>query len=132
MKNIQKRFAAIDRFTFHFLFFSFPFFSFLFFSFLSPFPSSISLPLTPPSPPQIHGAIPGAMETFLAIRGCRTLALRLEKASENAMILAERLEKHPMVLKVRYPGLVSHPQYEIAKGMFDRGLFVVVVCCCCF
>ena len=72
-------------------------------------------------PPQIHGAVPGAMEAFLAIRGSRTLAMRLEKAQENALILAKRLENHPKVLKVRYPGLPSHPQYEIAKKLFDRG-----------
>uniref|UniRef100_A0A7S4K1N9 cystathionine gamma-lyase n=1 Tax=Paramoeba aestuarina TaxID=180227 RepID=A0A7S4K1N9_9EUKA len=59
---------------------------------------------------QIHGALPGAMETFLAIRGSRTLALRLERAQQNALILAERLNNHPAVMVTRYPGLPSHPQ----------------------
>jgi cystathionine gamma-synthase len=50
------------------------------------------------------GAIPGPFETWLALRGLRTLALRVERAQENARALAARLSTHPAVLEVRYPG----------------------------
>ena len=49
------------------------------------------------------------------MRGARTLALRLQKAQENAQALAERLQQHPQVARVRYPGLPSHPTHAIAK-----------------
>ena len=64
---------------------------------------------------ELTGATPGTLEAFLAVRGARTLALRLERAQENAMILAERLEAHPKVARVRYPGLASHPTHATAK-----------------
>lgn len=64
---------------------------------------------------ELNGATPGALEAFLAVRGARTLALRLRRAQETAMILAARLEDHPEVIRVRYPGLASHPTHEIAK-----------------
>lgn len=64
---------------------------------------------------ELTGATPGTLEAFLAVRGVRTLALRLERAQQTAMLLAERLEKHPMVSLVRYPGLSSHPTHDIAK-----------------
>ncbi len=51
-----------------------------------------------------RGAIPGALECFLAVRGIRTLAVRLEKAESNAADLAARLAAHPAVAEVRYPG----------------------------
>ena len=63
----------------------------------------------------LTGATPGALEAYLATRGVRTLALRLERAQENAMELAQRLQQHPRVTKVRYPGLSSHPTHEIAR-----------------
>lgn len=62
------------------------------------------------------GATPGAFEVYLAIRGIRTMHLRLERAQENAMVLAERLESHTNVSKVRYPGLSSHPNHGVAKN----------------
>lgn len=62
----------------------------------------------------LHGASIGAIETFLTIRGVRTLGLRLERAQANAMELATRLESHPEIARVRYPGLVSHPTHEVA------------------
>lgn len=52
----------------------------------------------------LHGALPGALESFLATRGIRTLAVRLERAEANAAALAERLAGHPAVSEVRYPG----------------------------
>src|SRR5579859_6102285 len=64
---------------------------------------------------EFAGATPGALETFLAVRGARTLALRLERAQHNALILAERLCGHPTVTLTRYPGLASHPTHEAAR-----------------
>jgi cystathionine gamma-synthase len=62
----------------------------------------------------LHGAFPGAMETFLALRGLRTLAVRLDQAESNAGLLAERLAAHPAVTRVAYPGLASDPGHELA------------------
>jgi methionine-gamma-lyase len=61
---------------------------------------------------QIGGVI-DPFNSFLVHRGIKTLALRMQKHCENAMIIAEHLEAHPMVKWVMYPGLKSHPQYEI-------------------
>lgn len=54
-------------------------------------------------------------QAFLVLRGLKTLTLRVEKAQENAMKVAEFLENHPKVGAVRYPGLRSHPQYDLAR-----------------
>lgn len=64
---------------------------------------------------ELTGATPGTLEAFLALRGARTLALRLQQAQRSAMSLAERLEQHPQVALVRYPGLPSHPSHSVAK-----------------
>src|SRR5262245_34007825 len=64
---------------------------------------------------ELAGATPGALETFLAVRGARTLAVRLDRAQQNAMILAERLAGHPNVTLTRYPGLATHPTHEAAR-----------------
>lgn len=64
---------------------------------------------------ELTGATPGTLESFLAVRGARTLALRLQQAQQTAMMLSERLEKHPLVTRVRYPGLPSHPTHATAK-----------------
>jgi cystathionine gamma-synthase len=64
---------------------------------------------------ELTGATPGSLEAFLAVRGARTLALRLERAQRNAMTLAERLARHPSVTLTRYPGLASHPTHEAAR-----------------
>lgn len=64
----------------------------------------------------LHGASIGGMEAFLTLRGARTLSLRLERAQDNAMILAQRLEEHPEIATVRYPGLPSHDTHEVAKS----------------
>ncbi|WP_207764657.1 cystathionine gamma-synthase [Hyphococcus luteus] len=61
------------------------------------------------------GAIQGPFDSFLALRGLKTLALRLERSSSNALALAEWLETHPAIDRVTYPGLESHPGHEIAK-----------------
>ena len=54
-------------------------------------------------------------QAYMVIRGAKTLALRVEKAQENAMKVAEFLESHPKIERVMYPGLKSHPQYELAQ-----------------
>ncbi|MEN3040746.1 MAG: cystathionine gamma-synthase [Bacteroidia bacterium] len=61
------------------------------------------------------GAVPGPMDAFLVLRGIKTLPLRMHKHSENAQKIAEFLAVHPKVSKVYYPGLVTHPQYLLAK-----------------
>ncbi len=64
---------------------------------------------------ELAGATPGTLETFLAVRGVRTLAVRLERAQNNAITLAELLAQHPNVTLTRYPGLTSHPTHEAAR-----------------
>ncbi len=64
----------------------------------------------------LGGATPGTLETWLAVRGVRTLSLRLERAQDNAARLANFLESHPAVKVVRYPGLASHPTHSIATS----------------
>jgi methionine-gamma-lyase len=54
-------------------------------------------------------------QAYLVIRGAKTLALRVERAQQNAMKVAEFLEAHPQIAWVKYPGLKSHPQYEMAQ-----------------
>lgn len=66
---------------------------------------------------ELTGATPGVLESFLAVRGARTLALRLERAQQTAMMLAKRLEAHPLVTRVRYPGLPSHPTHATARRL---------------
>jgi len=74
---------------------------------------------------EVSGATPGTLEAYLAVRGVRTMALRLERAQANAAELARRLDAHPGVTLVRYPGLASHPQHEIARRQM-RGFGAVI------
>lgn len=74
---------------------------------------------------ELAGATPGTLETFLAVRGVRTLAVRLERAQQNAMVLAERLAAHPTVSITRYPGLASHPTHEAARRQL-RGFGTII------
>ena len=67
----------------------------------------------------LRGAVPGPMETFLAVRGIRSLGVRLERASSNALELARRLRGHPDVERVRYPGLPDDPGHERAAAQMD-------------
>jgi cystathionine gamma-synthase len=60
------------------------------------------------------GAVPGPFDSFLVLRGMRTLAVRVERQSATALQLARMLESHPAVSRVHYPGLVSHPQHDLA------------------
>jgi cystathionine gamma-synthase len=61
------------------------------------------------------GGVPGPFDSWLVLRGIKTLALRMERHSENARRVAEYLDSHQAVEKVLYPGLPSHPGHEIAK-----------------
>lgn len=80
---------------------------------------------------QRHGATPGVLECYLATRGLRTLALRLERSQCTAQAVAEFLEHHARVLKVIYPGLASHPQHELAREQLGGyGAIVTVVVDC--
>ncbi|MFI7493986.1 trans-sulfuration enzyme family protein [Kocuria sp. M4R2S49] len=67
----------------------------------------------------LHGAIPGPFEAWLALRGMRTLALRVERSAASAGELARRLQQHPAVLEVRYPGLPGDPGHERAAAQMD-------------
>jgi cystathionine gamma-lyase len=62
------------------------------------------------------GAIAGPFDAFLALRGLKTLALRMQRHCENALELAGFLERHPKVTRVHYPGLSSHPQHALARA----------------
>ena len=64
----------------------------------------------------LYGATPGALECFLALRGARTLPLRLERSSATAEDLAHRLDAHPAVTRVRYPGFGAVLSFELADG----------------
>jgi cystathionine beta-lyase/cystathionine gamma-synthase len=61
------------------------------------------------------GAVQGPFDSFLALRGVKTLALRMERQSGSALKIATWLEAHPKVRRVFYPGLASHPQHALAK-----------------
>jgi len=73
---------------------------------------------------KLGGAIAGPMEAWLALRGIRTFAIRVQRGSESALELAKRLSEHPKVSRVRYPGLPTDPQHEKAKS-FMRGFGAV-------
>jgi len=60
------------------------------------------------------GAVAGPFDAFLALRGVKTLALRMQRHCANALELAQFLERHPKVARVHYPGLNSHPQHTLA------------------
>jgi cystathionine gamma-lyase len=65
------------------------------------------------------GAIQGPFDSFLVLRGIKTLALRLERHCSNALELARWLEREPKVAKVFYPGLESHPQHALARRQMN-------------
>ena len=67
------------------------------------------------------GGIQGPFDAFLALRGLKTLALRMERHGESAQQVAEFLEKHPKVSQVHYPGLASHPQHGLAQRQMRGG-----------
>ncbi len=75
------------------------------------------------------GAVPGPMDCFLTLRGIKTLGLRIERHSQNALAIARMLEDHPRVERVLYPGLESHPQYELAKKQmrYPGGMISIIL-----
>lgn len=75
-----------------------------------------------------HGATPGAMESFLALRGLRTLPLRIKAAQHTAGIIAQRLAEHPGVTQVFYPGLPTDPGHDIAARQM-RGYGAILSFC---
>lgn len=82
---------------------------------------------TPELGEQLHfiqfasGGILGPHDSYLVLRGIKTLALRVQRHSENGLKVAEYLEKHPLVGKVFYPGLASHPHFDLAKKQMKNG-----------
>jgi cystathionine gamma-synthase len=74
---------------------------------------------------KFNGSIPGPFEAWLALRGIRTFPLRFQRASENALEIAKRLSAHPLVTRVRYPGLPTDPQHAKAKA-FMKGFGAIV------
>jgi cystathionine gamma-lyase len=67
------------------------------------------------------GSIAGPFDSFLALRGVKTLALRMERHNRSALELAQWLEAHPKVARVYYPGLESHPQHALARRQMRGG-----------
>ena len=65
------------------------------------------------------GAVPSPFDCWLTLLGVKTLHLRMERHASNAQAVAEFLESHPLVEKITYPGLKSHPQYGVAKEQMD-------------
>jgi cystathionine gamma-lyase len=61
------------------------------------------------------GGVPGPFDSWIVLRGLKTLAVRMRQHEENALAVAEFLQGHPQVASVNYPGLASHPQHELAK-----------------
>jgi cystathionine beta-lyase/cystathionine gamma-synthase len=75
------------------------------------------------------GGVPGPMDCFLVLRGIKTLPIRIERHSENALKIAQFLEDHPAVQQVLYPGLESHPQYALAQRQmrFPGGMISILL-----
>jgi cystathionine gamma-lyase len=67
------------------------------------------------------GAVPGPFDSFLTLRGVKTLALRMERHCSNALTVAQFLEAHEGVERVYYPGLASHPQHALARRQMPSG-----------
>jgi cystathionine gamma-synthase len=74
---------------------------------------------------KINGAIPGPFEVWLALRGIRTLGVRMERSQKNAQEIASRLTLHPAVDRVRYPGLPTDPHHAVAKS-FMKGYGAII------
>lgn len=70
---------------------------------------------------KLAGSILPPFETWLLLRGLRTLHLRFERSSSNAQLVAEHLDGHDAVEAVSYPGLANHPGHEVARRLFDGG-----------
>jgi cystathionine gamma-lyase len=72
------------------------------------------------------GGVSGPFDSFLTLRGIKTLALRMERHCANALAIAQFLETHPKVERVIYPGLSQHPQHELAKRQMHGGFGGIV------
>jgi len=72
------------------------------------------------------GGVPGPFDSFLTLRGIKTLALRMERHCANALAIARFLEQHPAIEAVRYPGLASHPQHALARRQMSGGFGGIV------
>lgn len=72
------------------------------------------------------GSVPGPFDSFLTLRGIKTLALRMERHCANALVVAQFLERHPKVARVHYPGLPSHPQHGLARRQMTGGFGGIV------
>ncbi|HEY2808466.1 MAG TPA: cystathionine gamma-synthase [Steroidobacteraceae bacterium] len=72
------------------------------------------------------GAVPGPFDSYLTLRGIKTLALRMERHCANALAVAQFLERHPAVERVFYPGLASHPQHALARRQMGTGFGGIV------
>ncbi|MFA7895161.1 trans-sulfuration enzyme family protein [Pseudomonas putida] len=73
------------------------------------------------------GAVQGPFDCYLALRGLKTLDVRMERQCANALEVARRLEGHPQVEQVYYPGLPSHPQHDLCKRQMRSGGAVVAI-----
>jgi cystathionine beta-lyase/cystathionine gamma-synthase len=73
------------------------------------------------------GAVPSPMDCYLVLRGIKTLPLRMQRHVETATELARRLEQHPAVIRVHYPGLPSHPQHELSLRQMRGGGGIVTL-----
>ncbi len=72
------------------------------------------------------GGVPGPFDSFLTLRGIKTLALRMERHCSNALAIAQFLEQHPGIERVYYPGLASHPQHALARRQMQGGFGGIV------
>ncbi len=72
------------------------------------------------------GGVPSPFDSFLTLRGIKTLALRMERHCSNALAIAQFLEKHSAIERVRYPGLASHPQHALARRQMTGGFGGIV------
>ena len=75
----------------------------------------------------VHGAVASPFDAFLGLRGLRSLHARMRQQAETAQALAERLEAHPAVARVLYPGLPDHPGHAIAARQMRNGGSIVVI-----
>jgi cystathionine gamma-lyase len=74
------------------------------------------------------GAVQGPFDSFLALRGLKTLHLRMRAHCDNALALAQFLDSHPAIEKVLYPGLASHPQHALAARQMDGSGGMLSIC----
>lgn len=78
---------------------------------------------------KLTGAVLGPFEGWLAMRGLKTLPLRMRQHCSNAMLVAEWLAQHPRIAHVHYPGLADHPQHKLAGQLFDNKGYGGVLSC---